>query len=97
MEEQVHRPIRLRAVIQGRVQGVAFRHHTRRRASELGLTGYVRNRWDRTVEVVAEGQRDDLDQFLGFLQVGPPAATVLDVDFHWEPSTGQYDRFEVRF
>jgi acylphosphatase len=88
---------RLQAIVHGRVQGVNFRYYTQRRARELGLTGYVRNVWDGTVEVVAEGQRADLDELLAFVRTGPRAAFVTRVDVHWPAATGNFDRFEVRY
>ena len=88
---------RLHAIVHGRVQGVSFRHYTRLRARELGLTGFVRNLWDRTVEVVAEGRRADVEQLLAFLRVGPRAAFVSQVDAKWRPPSHEFDRFEVRY
>lgn len=90
-------PQRLEAIVHGRVQGVAFRHYTLLRARDLELTGYVRNRWDGTVEVVAEGAQDALEQLLSFLRVGPRAAYVTHVDANWRAATGKPSRFEVRF
>jgi acylphosphatase len=88
---------RMQAIVHGRVQGVSFRYYTQRRARELGLTGYVRNVWDRTVEVVAEGQRTDLDELLAFVRTGPRAAFVTQVDVQWPAPTGDFERFEVRY
>lgn len=88
---------RLRAVVQGRVQGVNFRHHTRLRALALGLAGAVRNRGDETVEVVAEGDEASLRALLGWLQQGPSLAHVTRVDVSWLAPTGEYDSFEVLY
>jgi acylphosphatase len=88
---------RLHAIVHGRVQGVSFRYYTARRARELGLGGYVRNLWDGTVEVVAEGPRAAVDELLAFLHVGPRAAFVTQVDTQWPVPTGEFDRFEVRY
>lgn len=88
---------RLQAVVHGRVQGVSFRYYTQRRARELDLVGYVRNRWDGAVEVVAEGQRAKLEALLAFLRVGPRAASVTQVDARWLPPTAEFDAFEVRY
>lgn len=88
---------RLHAVVQGRVQGVSFRYYTQRRANELNLSGYVRNRWDGTVEVVAEGPRADLEQLLSFLHAGPRAAFVTEVETEWKPADGSFDGFGVRY
>jgi acylphosphatase len=88
---------RLHAVVHGRVQGVSFRYYTRKRASELNLLGYVRNQWDGTVEVVAEGPRGDLENLLSFLRTGPRAAFVTEVDTRWTAPTGSFDSFGVRY
>lgn len=85
----------LHAVVHGRVQGVSFRYYTLQRANELGLVGWVSNRYDRTVEVLAEGPRPALDKLVAFLWQGPQAATVTDVEIHWLVATGQYDHFEI--
>jgi acylphosphatase len=97
MKKNVQAEYRLQATVHGRVQGVSFRFYTRRRATELGLTGHVRNAWDGSVEVVAEGERTDLEQILAFLRVGPPAAIVTQVDAQWVAPTNTFDRFEVRY
>lgn len=88
---------RLHAIVHGRVQGVNFRFYTQRRAADLGLTGYVRNLWDGTVEVVAEGPRPDVEELLAFLRVGPRAAFVTEVEDRWPTPTTGFDRFEVRY
>lgn len=89
--------VRLSAIVHGRVQGIGFRYFAYLRASELGLTGYVRNRWDGTVEVVAEGKEDALRKFLEGLRVGPRSAIVDGVDVRWEGYTSEFRYFEVRF
>lgn len=88
---------RLVAVVHGRVQGVNFRYYTSRRAKSLQLTGFVRNRWDGTVEVVAEGPQPRVEDLLAFLRVGPRSAMVTDVDAQWQAPVGTFDRFEVRY
>jgi acylphosphatase len=86
----------LRAIVRGRVQGVGFRDFVWRRARFLGLVGYVRNLPDgRSVEVVAEGQRDDLEQLLEFLRSGPPAARVEQVDVEWGEASDRFQRFVI--
>jgi acylphosphatase len=90
-------PARLEAVVRGRVQGVSFRYYTSHRARGLQLTGYVRNQWDGTVEVVAEGPLRRVEELLSFLRVGPRAAFVTGVDTRWLTPTGAFDRFEVRY
>jgi len=89
-------PARLHAVVHGRVQGVSFRYYTQKRANELNLSGYVRNQWDGTVEVVAEGSRGDLEELLSFLHTGPRSAFVTQVDTQWSAPAGSFERFGVR-
>ena len=88
--------VRLRAIVEGRVQGVGFRYFTQERAVFLGLTGWVRNRWDGTVELVAEGSRTDLDIFLKAVQRGPRAGTTQNVKFDWGDGTGEFLSFQIR-
>lgn len=89
--------VRLHARVHGLVQGVNFRYYTVRKAQALGLTGFVRNRWDGTVEVVAEGEREAVDQLLSWLHIGPPSAEVERVEFEWQKPLGEFRHFEVRF
>jgi acylphosphatase len=89
--------VRLHARVRGEVQGVSFRYYTLRRAKELGLVGFVRNRYDGSVEVVTEGEREAVDQLLAWLHIGPPSAEVKRVDSQWEKPTGEFGRFEVAF
>jgi len=89
--------VRLHATVHGQVQGVSFRYYTQRRASGLGLGGFVRNRWDGGVEVVAEGEREAIDQLLSWLHSGPPSAQVERVDAQWERPTGEFGHFGVTF
>lgn len=65
-----------RMVVSGRVQGVFFREWTVATARELGLTGWVRNRTDGTVEILAMGTADQLDRFTARLHEGSPTARV---------------------
>ena len=88
----------VRVIVYGYVQGVFFRAFASRRATELGLTGYVRNLLDReAVEVNAEGERKQLEELIGYLKVGPPAARVEKVVANWSEYTGSYPRFSIRY
>jgi acylphosphatase len=89
---------RLRAIVRGRVQGVNFRYHAMRTAQQLELTGWVANRWDGTVETVAEGSRAALLRYGAFLNRGSPASLVDQVEANWtELATGEFDSFDVRY
>ena len=88
----------VRAIVYGYVQGVFFRAFVSRRATELGLTGYVRNLpGGEAVEVNAEGKRNKLEELIGYLKVGPPAAKVEKVVTDWSEYTGGYSGFSIRY
>lgn len=88
--------IRLHATVEGRVQGVGYRAFVEQNAYALGLKGWVRNRWNGTVEVMAEGQRPDLEKLLAALHRGPRSANVTQVQAEWLPATQEFSRFTVR-
>lgn len=88
---------RLQAFVSGAVQGVGFRYFTLAAANELGVTGWVRNLYDGSVQVVAEGSRKALEKLLLSLNKGPRSGRVDEVRDSWFPYQGDFDRFEVRF
>ena len=87
----------LHAIVRGRVQGVNFRGATQREAQRLQVAGWVGNRPDGSVEVLAEGSRAALDQLAAFLHRGPPAAAVTEVTSEWLAGAGRAHGFEVRW
>ena len=86
----------VRIVVKGRVQGVFFRAATAQEARSLGLSGWVRNRADATVEIAAEGPRRNLEMLAAWAHQGPPAARVTDVEEEWSGYAGKWQGFEVR-
>jgi len=87
---------RLHATIEGRVQGVGFRYFTMEAAKGYGLTGWVRNRWNGKVEVIAEGTHERLNGFLADLRRGPIGSDVNDLDYSFSDAKGNFDRFTIR-
>ena len=88
----------LRAVVRGRVQGVGFRDYVETCALELGLIGYVRNLADgRSVEVIAEGPRHDLERLADDLRRGPSSAHVTAVESDWRTPSGAYAGFRTTY
>jgi acylphosphatase len=81
--------------IKGRVQGVFFRESARRRAGQLGVRGWVRNRPDGDVEALAEGPRDKVDELVAWCHKGPPAARVEQVLVQDEEPRGDLSPFAV--
>ena len=82
--------------VRGRVQGVGFRWFVRERARALGLAGWVRNRDDGSVEVLAEGDEPSLRQLRSLLRTGPSGAKVSEVeDQQGEPEAAPMNPFGV--
>lgn len=89
--------LRAHVIIQGLVQGVYFRASTRDEAARLGVTGWVRNLSDGSVEAVFEGEKKKVEEIVGWCHKGPPGARVTKVDISWEPYKGEFARFEIRY
>lgn len=86
---------RVRVFVSGRVQGVFFRATTTEEASQLGLSGWVKNLPDGRVEAVFEGDPDAVADMIQWCHTGSPRAQVEDVDVVEEEPAG-IDGFEVR-
>ena len=89
--------LRVRLIIEGRVQGVWFRDSTRRQALALGVTGWVRNRPGGNVEVVAEGPEGAVRRLIAWCHRGPSSARVTQVHETTEQWRGEFDAFEIVF
>ena len=87
---------RLVATVRGAVQGVGFRWFVRREAEALDLVGWVANRSDGSVKVVAEGSPAALERLSERLHEGPPAASVRAVESRVEPARGVPGGFAIR-
>ncbi|MCK8497219.1 acylphosphatase [Myxococcus fulvus] len=81
--------------IQGKVQGVFFRESARGEATRLGLSGWVRNRSEGSVEAVAEGEPEMLEEFIRWCHRGPEQARVTGVERTDGEATGEYRHFIV--
>jgi len=86
---------RVQLFVRGRVQGVFFRAAAQREARRLGIGGWVKNRNDGTIEIIAEGEEDAIKELLGWAQRGPSAARVDDVDVRWRGYTGEFSEFRI--
>ena len=89
--------VRVHLFISGIVQGVFFRAHTRNRARSLDLTGWVKNMEDGRVEVIAEGLRGMIDEFISWCHRGPEAASVHGIEVIWQQATGEFRDFQVHY
>jgi acylphosphatase len=87
--------IRVRVLLEGRVQGVNFRHHTRLEAHRLSVAGWVRNLPDGRVEAVLEGTREAVEELLIWTRHGPDWARVTGLAIHDETPQGERG-FDIR-
>ena len=94
---EVNQKMQRYILISGKVQGVGFRHFTRQNATRLGVRGYAKNLPNGKVEVVAEGDKATLDEFVKILWKGPSASRVEDVKVEARPHSGEYTSFGVKY
>lgn len=85
--------VRVSIIVHGRVQGVSFRHYTCRRALELGVTGWVRNLPDGSVEGLFEGGEPAVQALVEWCRNGPPTARVERLDIRAGTYSGEFDTF----
>jgi len=89
--------VRNHVIIKGSVQGVFFRSSLQDKAYELGVTGWVRNNHDGSVEAVFEGEREKVDAITNWCHKGPRGAFVSDVEVRNEEYTGSYSSFSIKY
>lgn len=87
---------RYHLLIKGRVQGVGYRMSTEIAAQKIGITGWVRNLNNGQVEIIAEGEHDQLNQFVDWAWQGPRFAEVTDITLTEQSVTGEFKEFEIR-
>jgi acylphosphatase len=76
--------LQARLIVAGRVQGVFYRHSTRQAARDLGLSGWVKNLEDGSVEIFADGPESAVKKLIEWCHKGPPNAVVNNVSVEWE-------------
>lgn len=84
-----------RVIVSGKVQGVCYRATACKEAKLLGLKGWVRNLPDGGVELLAEGERKDVESLIEWCRKGPPAAMVAGVAVKWEKAEGRLSGFAI--
>jgi acylphosphatase len=87
---------RVNIIVHGEVQGVFYRARTKEKAIELNLNGWVKNRIDGTVEIVAEGVKEDLKRLVDWTKQGPRHANVTKIEVKWQPFTDEFSDFTVK-
>ncbi|MFH1766631.1 MAG: acylphosphatase [Patescibacteria group bacterium] len=88
---------RAHILITGRVQGVYFRSYTRAEAEKFNLSGWVRNSIGGSVEIVAEGEKKDIEKLIAWCHKGPSSANVVNVEVEWHEYKGEFDRFSIEY
>lgn len=89
--------VRAHVLIEGRVQGVFFRAYTQDEARRRKVSGWVKNRFDGSVEAVLEGEKADVEALIAWCHSGPPHARVKQVKVQWETYTGEFRDFSVTY
>ncbi|MEQ2526692.1 acylphosphatase [Robertmurraya yapensis] len=90
--------VRLHITVSGVVQGVGFRYFTQMKAVQFNINGWVRNSTDgEAVEIVAVGDRDNLDQFIKSLRQGNPFSKVTDINMNELTDTEPFHSFKIRY
>jgi len=82
-------------VVSGVVQGVGFRFFAVRKAKEFGLTGWVRNTFEGTVESEVEGEKGSILEYIKDLKAGPGGAKIKDVKVEWREFQNRYSDFQI--
>jgi len=88
---------RAQVIVHGLVQGVWFRQSTKDEATRIGITGWVRNLPDGTVEAVFEGEKKKVEEIVGWCHRGPSGAEVTKVDIVWQKYKGEFAHFDIRY
>jgi acylphosphatase len=81
----------------GRVQGVGFRYGARETACGFEVAGFVRNLYDGRVELVAEGEEEEVKAFLEAIRTGHLGGYIRNVTVNWQEATGEFAGFGIRF
>jgi acylphosphatase len=89
--------VRAHVIVEGRVQGVFFRYHTQEMAFKLDVKGWVKNRWDGSVEAAFEGDKERVNQIIQWCHRGPSEARVTKVHLDWEDYTGEFKDFSINY
>jgi len=89
--------LQIEILVSGRVQGVNFRNYVYRKALQLSLNGYVRNLYDGRVEILAQGERDDIEALIDFVRSSPGLSFVTDLDINWREPSKKFDNFRISY
>jgi acylphosphatase len=94
----MNKKIRAQIFVSGRVQGVFFRASSRTQAEDLGLVGWIKNLEDDRVEIILEGEKEKVDEFIKWLKRGGPLlAKINKTEINFKEPTNEFESFEIKF
>lgn len=88
---------KIKAIIKGQIVGVNFRSFVKDKADELGLTGYIKNLDNHTIELVIEGHEAKIASLLEHCQKGPEGSIVEDIKYNTLPFNKEFNRFRIKY
>lgn len=88
---------RVHIFVSGRVQGVRFRESAYKIAQKLGVFGWVKNLADGRVEMVSEGNKENIQKLAIWAKKGPIFAKVNNIEVFWEEDRGEFNNFEIKY
>ncbi len=86
-----------KVLLSGRVHGVGFRYFTHSVADKFGINGYVKNTINRKVEIVGQGEDEELKQFFEEVKKGPAFSIITDVKTEGLEDSEKYNIFEIKY
>ena len=89
--------IRAHIVVRGKVQGVYFRQNAQRICNEYGVTGWVLNVDDGSVEAILEGDKNSVEYAISWFRVGPPDAHVEKIELSYDRYSGEFEGFKISY
>jgi acylphosphatase len=89
--------IRAHIIVRGKVQGVYFRQNAQRICKDYGVTGWVLNANDGSVEAILEGNKNSVEDAISWFKVGPPDAHVEKIELSYDNYSGEFQDFKVSY
>jgi len=90
------KPVRMRILIEGRLQGTNFRYHTQQQARNLGVGGFVRTLSDGRIEIVVQGDKQQVEKMLSWCQEEPHGSHIKTILYRYDETAEQASDFAVR-
>ena len=89
--------IRAHIIVRGKVQGVYFRQNAQRICNEYGVTGWVLNANDGSVEAILEGSKNSVEDAISWFKAGPPNAHVEKIELSYDKYSGEFQDFKISY